>query len=223
MPNWCSTTMFFYSKNEEKLVDFKNKLTDVYNSGETIRNDFGNGWLGDFVNTLLAPEFNTEIENSPRCRGSITDPPDWEIYETSSYSYFCFNTETAWAPMVKMWWLIIQKHFPDEIYIAYTAEECGWGIYVNYDPDNLFYFDKYYLYYCINDKYEIEYFSCLEEVVEYIVNIEELKITKEQLHGKSLEEINQLTQDIAYSLGNDNFFNIHEYQTLNFDEAIGEE
>jgi hypothetical protein len=117
-----------------------------------------------------------------------------------------------------MWRMILKKHYP-KIKIAFSAEECGCEIYVKYDPKNIFcQFDNYYIEYDIND-YESEYFDSIDDIINYVVNITELKILKEQLIGKTADEITNIVDNAAKQLNANNWFVIHEFQEVGLDEV----
>ena len=164
MPNWCGTDIIFYSNNKEQLKTFYEKFDEIYNGKATIENGFGNGWLGDFVNTLIPEEY----ENI-RCRGSV-DFYEEIYHKTENIDYFRIYTQTAWAPMLKMWRLIIEKYFPS-VKIAYCAEECGMEIYDKYDESGLFLSEYYATISAYDDddgEYYSDYFDSKKELVDYL-------------------------------------------------------
>ena len=225
MPNWCGSSVFFYSQDRNAIQDYRNKLEEIYKAASTVENDFKGGWLGDFVNTLLAPEYHTDNDddNCPRCRGSIETPPeDWEIQEGGKGNwYFVIYTQTAWGPMIDMWVKIIEKHYQDRISIAFSAEECGMAIYVKHDPEGLFCdLDNYYLQYDINDDYDSNYFDSLDEVIDFIVNdLSELAITKEQLEGKTVDQIAEFATEAAKVLNEDNWVSLNVFEEIDLAET----
>lgn len=50
MPNWCITTIKFYSKNINAVDNMYREFRKIIEGEPTAENDFGAGWLGDFAN-----------------------------------------------------------------------------------------------------------------------------------------------------------------------------
>ena len=131
MPNWCYTNIVINHKDKTKLEDLANKISE-WSHKDFCDNGFHDGWLGNIVgNSGIA---NPLEADSPRCRGTLTS-----IYFDNGQ--INMSTETAWAPMMKMWQMIIDKYLPDAD-IWYTAEEPGNCIFESNDPDVI---GKYYI------------------------------------------------------------------------------
>lgn len=196
MPNWCYTTIAFYSENKTAVEDFKAKILAVLDGEPTQKNDFGNGWLGNYINKFI-PECNEDIatpENEVRYRGSITDIDRDTLRQKDKYYYFFVWTETAWVEMTAMWSRIIKKLGLD-IGIASLAEESGNGYYAKYDEIGLFageniYCDFYFpnkQYYC-EEHYHSSAKDCAETLAEY---------TDERFKGKeTVAEIRAVFEEI---------------------------
>ena len=60
------TDIWFYSDNKEQLKNFYDRVVAIYEGKPAIENDFGHGWLGDYVNALI-PDLCDEV----RYRGAI--------------------------------------------------------------------------------------------------------------------------------------------------------
>ena len=133
MANYTMTNITFYSDNLTQLEKLFETIKQIMESPSTDDNGFGNGWLGDFVNTLLSPTLSHE---DVRCRGFIRD-----IYDISEGA-FEIECEEAYSPCINMWKLILEKHF-SEVKMVYTSEEPGDGLYVNSDEEGLFYPERY--------------------------------------------------------------------------------
>jgi hypothetical protein len=218
MPNWCNSTIYFYSKDKSTIQNFKDKVVKIYNSTATVENGFGKGWLGDYVNTLLAPEYHTDKDNNPPCRGRLEFYDEPGIIKYDGYWHFRIHTETAWTPMLEMWQMILKRHYP-KIKIAFLAEEPGCEIYIKYDPDNVFFqFDNYYVEYDI-EGYGDEYFDNLDDAANYIANIQELELSKGQLLGKTAAEMAETANSAAQQLNKINWLSIHEFQEVELDEV----
>jgi len=212
MPNWCCTDITFYSNDGNLLIEYQKKLQEIYDANATVENGFGNGWLGDFVNTLLAPDYTTEIENI-RCRGMLLDTPDSnQVYfcEGCDHYVFYIHAETAWAPMMQMWDLILEKYSNGRIKMAYVAEEGGCELYQTYDPEGLFNYPRFKLDYNIGDYDSYECHS-LDELKKHIYDIEELKILPSQLDNMNSEELATFLESVSESLDEDEYIFFHEY------------
>ncbi len=125
MPNWCMTDIWFYSDNKEQLKNFYDKVVTIYEGKPAIENDFGNGWLGDYVNALI-PDLCDEV----RFRGAI------ETISELDETVFSIYVMSAWAHMIQMWLAILDRHYPD-IKLHYAAIEPGFEIYAK-SRDNFF-------------------------------------------------------------------------------------
>ncbi|MCL2797637.1 MAG: hypothetical protein FWD58_06250 [Firmicutes bacterium] len=220
MPNWCQTYIHFYSDDPNLLKDYQERLQEVYDAQATVENGFGGGWLGDFVNTLLAPEFNTESENFDlRCRGNLDDAPcaDEIHFDEGNRIYnFAISTETAWAPMIQMWDLILKKYYGDKIKLAFTAEESGMGVYENYDPEGLFGFSNFILDTCVEGEYDREYFYDFESLIDYLCDtlcdVESLGVTEEQLESKTTaKELAKFLNELSEKLPEGDYLYFEEY------------
>ena len=211
MPNWCSSTIYFYTKEKNVIEEFKNKVEEIYNGTATVKNGFGSGWLGDYVNTLLDPEYHADTEKGPRCRGSLELYDELAIEEQGEYWCFHIYTETAWYPMIKMWQMILDKHYP-QIKIAFRAEESGDDIYVRHDPENLFFeFDNFFVLYDIGD-YGSHCFDSLGDVLDHIIGIKELGLTGGEFEGKTAKEIAEIASEKAWLM-------IHEFEHVELNEV----
>lgn len=136
MPNWCYTSIVITTKNPDKtkLEDLAKKISDWSHKQfcDTGEGGFRDGWLGNIVgNSGIAHPLEA---NSPRCRGTLTSV----YYEHEQIN---LSTETAWAPMMQMWQMIIDKYLP-RAEIIYSAEETGCCFFCTNDPDVV---GKYYI------------------------------------------------------------------------------
>ena len=134
MPNWCYTNITINHYDKAKLEDLSKKISDWSHKQfcDTGENGFRDGWLGNIVgNSGIADPMK---DGSPRCRGTLTS-----IYY--EHEQINLSTETAWAPMMQMWQMIIDKYLPDAD-ITYSAEESGCDLFCTNDPDLT---GKYYI------------------------------------------------------------------------------
>lgn len=130
MPNWCFTSITITGPSVKETKNFYNLIID-WTSKNYCPNDFGNNWLGNIVgNSGIG---NIEDEKY-ECRGTL------EYLDYDGSKTINLDTQTAWAPMIKMWVALINKYLPGGKLI-YTAEECSCDVYLTNDPE---YAEKYY-------------------------------------------------------------------------------
>lgn len=126
MPNWCSTRIIIKCNDEEKMKNFEEKLRELI-SHNYMENGFGLTWLGNLVGNSGIGTVDENKETDLRCRGSIT-------YMEKFGEELFIDTETAWAPMLKVFVKLLEKYLP-EAELIYEAEEPGCGVYYTNDPD----------------------------------------------------------------------------------------
>lgn len=142
MPNWCYTQIIFHgSKNE--IEDFHNKIHD-WTSREYVKTDFDVNWLGNILHGAGLGDRIDAKTNCIRCRGSISYIENVEVFSDVDATFYV-NTETAWAPMIKMWLETIKILDYKTIGFSYLAEEPGAELYQIYDPYGDFESVKYYV------------------------------------------------------------------------------
>ena len=126
MPNWCCTNIKI-SCNEEKEARKLFESLEKWTSKNYKENGFGKSWLGNVVLGSGIGTVDTDEKTDIHCRGSITymDIEDKDVLLT---------TETAWVPMLSIFYGILSKYDIDAD-IIYTAEEPGCLIYATNDPD----------------------------------------------------------------------------------------
>lgn len=129
MANWCITDIIIHCIDESgaKLVyDTINKWTE-YSASE---NSWGGRWLGNLlINSGLYNAGDIDVKPHPACRGEITNI---DVYKNA----VSITTETAWAPMLKVWVELAHTFFNDCVdNITYIADEPGCGIHCTNDID----------------------------------------------------------------------------------------
>ena len=134
MPNWCYTSIVINHNDNAKLEDLADKIAEWSHKQFCDTGEFGfrDGWLGNIVGNSGVGD--PTKDDCPRCRGTLTSI----YFENGQIN---MSTETAWAPMMQMWQMIVDKYLPDAD-IWYTAEEPGNCIYESNDPDVI---GKYYV------------------------------------------------------------------------------
>lgn len=186
MPNWCSTNIAFYG-NAEIIKDFNEKLTKWTKEEPLYGSDFGSVWLGNILAHTFGIDFVDSTLNNRdlKYRGYITYVDD-DLYDVignygiTGKKYFSVYTDTAWAPMIKMWRLIINKLYGKwaDIHIAYMANEEGCELNWIWDPEHI-----------IADSQLLYHLSVYnEDDIEQLDNIEIVDCTADVLIGL-LEEL----------------------------------
>lgn len=165
MPNWCSTTINFVGTAED-LADLREQIMD-YTKDSFVKNDFGNMWLGNIV---IGFGFEDEIDSDNanlRCRGEI-DYCSYVEKNSGTNNYVLeIQTTTAWSPMMKMWYTIIEKHYDNRIKIYWVAEEPGTLLYISNDKS--YFGENYHVDWCIdNSDVGSEYLTYASSAAEFM-------------------------------------------------------
>lgn len=130
MPNWCYTNIIFHGDKTE-IEDFRSKV-DEWTSKILRPSDFKEAWLGNILEGAGLGDRIDSTENGLRCRGWINYIGEIEYGEDDAC--FLVDTETAWAPMMKMWAEVIKTLGYKTIGFSYQSEEPGMALYETYDP-----------------------------------------------------------------------------------------
>lgn len=141
MPNWCFTTIIFHGNKDE--IEKLHWNINEWTMQNLKPNGFGRWWLGNILcGAGLGDRIDSE-ENRIRCRGVIEYigevEQDDELTATLS-----IQTETAWAPMVKMWDEVFEVMGYESIDYSFQSEEEGMSEYFIHDPFGDF-VDRYYI------------------------------------------------------------------------------
>lgn len=194
MPNWCSTEYYVVGSKRE-LSDLNKKMERLENRKESlVKNDFGNTWLGNLVESLGGDW------KKVYCRGG------WGCREyNKEKNTLTFTTETAWCEMDE-WREFIESCYKT-IKMLYVTEELGCGIYQTNDKEGVFFKDKYVLDYTE----DVEYFETIDQAVEFIEELIGLKIEDKTVNGiqEKLDEYVEKNEDEE-----DLFFSFHEFEEV---------
>jgi hypothetical protein len=220
--------MIFHGIKSE-MEDFHNKLEE-FTSKNYMENGFGTTWLGNIVCGAGLGDRVDSKENRLRCRGNVTylgDLSGFEEYKPDQDVCFQVDTNTAWAPMSKMWVEVIKALGYKTIGFSYQAEECGCELYQTYDPYGEF-DDKYYVDCFFDGEDEnnrelmvfddIRYFSTDEQLIE---KLQTLLGTEET----DLDILKERVKKYPFK-SEDSYIFIHEYDILDeyrFKEYMDEE
>lgn len=158
MANTCSEDYVFYgvdndAKSKAELEELRKLIQECKETKDA--------WIGNIALSagLGQPPMN--------CRSSVID-----VDEADPTGAFRVYLDSAWDSKFEFWCWLIDNRFPHITY-ARCAEECGEGIYEKYDPDGMYFPDKYYLdtedIYDINGEYfEGDYFTAAKDLLERV-------------------------------------------------------
>lgn len=194
MPNW-STTEYYVVGSKKELSDLNEKMEKLENRKESlVKNDFGNTWLGNLVESLGGDWEKVYCRGQWMCR----------VYNKENNS-LTFTTETAWCEMDE-WREFIESCYKT-IKMLYVTEEPGCGIYQTNDLEGVFFKDKYVLDYTE----DVEYFETIDQAVEFIEELIGLKIEDKTVNGiqEKLDEYVEKNEDEE-----DLFFSFHEFEEV---------
>lgn len=125
MPNWCSTRVEI-TGDVNKIFRLEQNINE-WSQTDVVENGFVR-WLGNVVQNSGIGSYDDYS-----CRGYITDMYSCVNNEDKTAS-LCIYTDTAWVPMLDMWFDIVAKYIP-EAELQYSAEEPGNEIYVTNMPE----------------------------------------------------------------------------------------
>lgn len=183
MANCCCNTIYFYSKNKELLEQLMSTIQDDNSYREMFRK---NGYT------------DKKIERS------YIDGRDYITYCTqeisqfdNQYYFFSIDSETAWAPHMEIFELLIHEKYNNEIYFKYLSEEPGMEIFISNDEDKTFFDFKYYVY-CDSKTVDesTQYFASKEELIDYIAKCFDIEVS-------ILDDITDMQQLIEEKLQED--------------------
>ena len=193
MPNWCSTEYYVVGSKKE-LSDLNKKMEKLENRKESlVKNDFGNTWLGNLVESLGGDWKKVYCRGQWMCR----------VYNKENNS-LTFTTETAWKEMDE-WRKFIESCYKT-IKILFVTEEPGCGIYQTNDLEGVFFKDKYVLDYTEN----VDYFETIDQAVEFIEELIGLKIEDKTVNG--IQE--KLDEYVEKNDEEDQYFSFHEFEEV---------
>ena len=138
MPNWCMTDLIIAGDKSE--LQRLEKLIGKWTSKEYSKSGADKMWLGNIV---LGAGFKTfdEVTDGFRCRGSIDYIGEVEREEGKLYSLE-IEYESAWEPMIEMWYAVTRKYAP-HCHLYWYAEEPGFELYQSNDENHVFFDVEY--------------------------------------------------------------------------------
>ena len=214
MPNWCNTCIMFQG-NKDDIEKFHIQLNE-WTSKTFIKTDFGEAWLGNILyGARLSYLVDTTNSEHVRCRGWIDIIGDIEDGSDDTYIFTVF-TETAWAPMTRLFDKVIKK-FKYNIEYAYQAEEPGCELYEIYDPDDLGFFDDGNIYVDMfldsADEKEFQWLSELNDMP--YVNEFDLKKWLDKHKIKDEKELDKIEFN-----SQDSYVYIHRYEYVSYEDTL---
>lgn len=209
MPNWCSTTYRFHGTQEE-LETLNEKIKD-WTSSSKAKTDFGDPWLGNIV---IGAGFKDNIDNPDpsqtiRCRGRLIDISDLNCDTNGDYSFDLY-TETAWVPMAKMWYKVIESLGLESVGFSFFAEECGCEIFWIYDPKDYKDFTNEEVWIDAGGDYDVE------KISGYYTRFDAINILNEffKTNYENIDEYETLCRDYEDE-HEDSFIDIHVFEINN--------
>lgn len=199
MPNWCYTEIRIVSDDSKGMENLYKEVQE-WTSKNFMPNGFGLNWLGNIVGNSGIGTIDTGEPTDFSCRGELLGMSISASNSRKDVLYI--STNTAWEPMLGMWYMLADKYLCEsEIY--YTAEEPGCGIFITNEPElsGNYYIDA-------GDYLEDYYNSCStrEEVIEVLQKI--LK-TDESNFNALIEELDE--SDFSECIG------IHRWEYVHGD------
>ena len=183
MANWCTSSITICgNSNEIKILwNHLNKAISI----ERAPSDFGPSWLGNLVVYLGSSWEDVD------CRGTIT------YLEMKENNKIIIKTETAWAPLLEPFRMLIEKYAP-KASMSYVGIEPNMGLYLTNDSNLA---GKY-----IIDDYEVDVPEALktekeleeEELREIILGIEEMEPYSDYSTEELIEELNEIWEVYIY-------------------------
>lgn len=208
MPNWCYTEITIVCKKEKYAKDIHDTLLDWLKKDIPGHPEITRGsWLGKLIINSGLADFDTlsdSISSIPYlCRGQLTS-----IYQSGKN--IVLNTETAWVPMMRFLFDILDKYWPNKIDdIFYKSEEPGCGLFYTNSPD----YDDLYHAYIYSDVYNDLELSC--DIYNSSGLIEELHLLLGDLGIFSEStDLNDLIEEFGYFDIN-LYVNQYEYLGIN--------
>lgn len=199
MPNWCDTNITIYCEDEKRTEAFFHKLEEWTSVNYKV-NAFGLKWLGNIVGNSGIGKIGSDGKSNVPCRGVIFD---MMLHNSKEIS---ITTETAWAPMLEMWQLLIEKYLPSDTELIYAASEPGCEIFTTNDSE-------------INGKYHIDSWDEMEDFERYCISEEELVVLLQGILKTKEARLPYLIKKFDESEFSD-CMSIHQWEFVSPDEWI---
>ncbi len=136
MANSCITEITFTGSQEEIVKLHDEVLKSISGTGSSV----SDSWLGNILIHVGLSNLIDNSENMVLCRGCIVDVGDVEG------EGFYIVTETAWEPMLKMWYVVIKALGLSTINFCAVSEAPESDFYQIYDPCGLGIYDSSQVY-----------------------------------------------------------------------------
>lgn len=195
MPNWCSTYFNFHGSVEE-ITDFHTKLNEWMNKN-FIETGFKEVWLGNLLYGVgLEKTIDVDDDSRIRCRGWVEYIGD--IDNLGDEAVFQVDTNTAWAPMIKVWTETIKALKYKTVGFSYMAEESGMELYEIWDPYGDFP-DRYYIdYYLEGEDGKNEELIRNLEAIRHTATDEEIVAGLQKILNTKITDLEKLMIEISH-------------------------
>ena len=159
MPNYCSNSIVFFSKDKTKLSVFLRKVYAAYDSRKS----------GFYSLMVLHGYNNREIASVIDKRDDFTScDTSLKMGKDSDTYHFSLETETAWTPHMEAFRKILHEKYSDTIQMVYISEECGCEVYINTDTEGMYLPERFVVDCCHYGVFHKEYFDTFENALEWI-------------------------------------------------------
>ena len=151
MPNWCDTTLAFFSESDSPQLD------ELYESLASLLEE------RDIVQFReVAKSFGYDPDKHEMgLRGEL-----FGLEEPDENGFMAVYTETAWGPELDIWDALVRDRYP-EIQYVFLAEEPGCELFFNSDVEGRYFKTKYSIDYTSESEGDIVYFNTEEELLEF--------------------------------------------------------
>ena len=122
MPNWCSTKIVFKGDIESIKA-----LHDRISACIEKNDDIDPAWLETVADYFKLDQVS---DCEQICRGWVS-----YVSDCANDDSFSITTQTAWKPMMQMWYDIVARDYKDRISIMWFATEPRNSIYASNNPE----------------------------------------------------------------------------------------
>ena len=191
MANWAFTSYAIEGPKETLL-----KIEDAI-LHPTQPEGADEGWEGGILNTLgLTYEERGPGGTGKYMRGFIRDEVSW----CDDDRVIRFDAKEAWG--ITDFYEVLEENFPD-IKVYWTTEESGCEVYATNDKEGKYFSDRVCVDTCIDDNYQMDYFTSEKAAYAWLSKITDGKITnKEQAEAFNKED------------HGDDFISVHLYEIV---------
>ena len=199
MPNWAYTSY--------AIEGSKESLEKIYNAirHPDVEEGSDEHWEGNVLKALgiewerRNADVNYKVKGK-YMRGFINEDPWWDNDE---HTVLRCTAQEAWN--ITDFDEVLMENF-DDIKIYWTTEEQGMGIYGTNDKEGKYFPDRVYVDTCIDDNYQMDYFRCKKDAMEWLSKLTEGVV-------KSDEDIDKFNEN-AQEDDSDDYISLYEYKVF---------